>query len=78
MSLFFIDIVDRNQVIQDREGEDFPDLEAVRQAVILCAREIMADGVSRGVWWKHRTMRVRDDADNVVFTMPMVEALSEE
>ena len=78
MPLFFIDIIDRNRVVQDREGEDFLDLGAVRQALILSAREIMADGVGRGVWWKHRTMRVRDAAGAVVLTMPLLEAVAEE
>ncbi len=78
MPLFFIDIMDGDRVVQDREGEDFPDLEAVRQTVILAAREIIAEGASQGFWWKHREMRVRDSADNVVLTMPLIAALREE
>ena len=78
MPLFFIDIMDGDRVVEDREGEDLPDLEAVRQTLILAAREIMAEGVSQGFWWKHREMRVRDNANNVVLTMPLIAALSEE
>ena len=78
MPLFFIDIMDKDRVVQDREGEDFPDLDAVRRAVILAAREIMAEGVGQGVWWGRRGIRVRDDADNIVLTMPLAAAVSDE
>ena len=44
MPLFFIDLVDRNQVVLDREGEEFPDLGAVREVVVAGAWEIMAVG----------------------------------
>jgi hypothetical protein len=60
----------------DPEGKDFPNIEALRNAVLFTARDLMVGDIRDGIL----DLRFRIDAENekgqVVFSLPFKHALS--
>jgi hypothetical protein len=48
MSIFFFHLKQGDEMIADEEGSDLPDLAAVREEALQCAREILAGAIRTG------------------------------
>jgi hypothetical protein len=54
----------------DREGAEFPDVQAVHSEAITSIREILADALQFGVDSREGEMIVKDESDETVLTVP--------
>jgi hypothetical protein len=72
---YFLNQVHRGECIIDDEGECFPDLEAVKNEVIVSAREIMAERLRNGDDLNHSRFEVQDERGQVVLVLPFSEAI---
>jgi hypothetical protein len=76
LALYFMHLRDGIDECLDPEGKDFPDIEALRTAVLFTARDLMAGDIRNGMI----DLRFRIDAENengqVVFSLPFKHALS--
>jgi hypothetical protein len=76
MPLYFFDEIAADQVIEDDEGVELPDLDAARREAIKSAREQIAESAKAGfdvLDWK---FRVLDRDRRIVFTLPFRETIS--
>jgi Domain of unknown function (DUF6894) len=76
MPKFYFTIVD-SDILEDTEGTELPNLEAVREHARTVARELMhhRDGMLGHAWDKW-TMIVKDDKGDEVFSFPIAETTS--
>jgi predicted N-acetyltransferase YhbS len=61
--------------LEDDEGSDLPNIDAVREEAITAVREIVAERVRRGDDADGDELRVADDSGRVVLTVPFREAI---
>ena len=48
MGRFYFHLQARDEIVQDDEGSDFPDLSAARREAVLSARELLAEAIRSG------------------------------
>jgi hypothetical protein len=76
MALYFMHLRDSIDECLDPEGKEFPDIDALRKAVLFCVRDLMAGDIRRGIV----DFRFRIDAEDVdgavVYSLPFKHALS--
>lgn len=76
MPLFYLHLRDGCDELLDAEGQDFPDMDGLRRAVMVTVRDIMSADVRDGVI----DFRFRLDAENengsVVYSLPFQHAVS--
>jgi hypothetical protein len=75
MPIFYFDMLDGDKFIVDEDGQELPDLEAVRLEGIKSARELTAFAAKEGIDVTDRVFRVRNEAGEVVGIMPFREAV---
>jgi hypothetical protein len=61
MPIYFFDVSDGDWVIEDRDGQDLPNIEVARGVVISSARDQIALAAKEGRDISHRQFRVRVD-----------------
>jgi hypothetical protein len=76
MPKFYFTIVD-NDILEDTEGTELPNLGAAREHAKTVARELMHNREGMlGHTWDKWTMIVKDDKGNEVFSFPVAETTS--
>jgi hypothetical protein len=76
MSRYFMHLRDGSDELLDPEGGDYPDLESMRRAVLLCARDLMAGDIRGGVIDFRFRIDAEDEDGNLVYSLPFEHALS--
>jgi hypothetical protein len=76
MALYYMHLRDSIDECLDPEGKEFDDIDALRTAVLVSARDLMAGDIRRGII----DFRFRIDAEDVngdiVYSLPFKHALS--
>jgi hypothetical protein len=76
MPTFFFDLqLERAHLVEDDEGIDLPNLEAVKREATTSAREQIADAAKQGFDIIDRQFRVRDESGETVFKLKFSEVL---
>jgi hypothetical protein len=74
MPTFYFNIITANEVIEDREGTDLPDIQAARIEAIEDARLLMSQSILLGNDVSGRSVQIIDDQGEVVLLLPFTEA----
>lgn len=61
--------------VEDEDGVDLPDLEAVRAEALKAARDLMAEDVKRGKLTLSHRIEIRDQAGEPVLTVRYADAI---
>jgi hypothetical protein len=77
MLIYFFDTWDGATIVRDSEGYELPDLDAVREEAVLCARELMSQAIMRGFSVDNHELRVRDESGQRVLTLRYREAIED-
>jgi hypothetical protein len=76
MARYFLHLRNSTDECLDPEGQDFPDLDSLRTAVLSCARDLVAGDIRNGII----DLRFRIDAENphgeTVYSLPFRHAVS--
>lgn len=75
MARYFFNVVQGNNILEDEEGSELPDLETVRKEADASAREIMAMNILSGDHMEDRAIWVRDERGQTVLMLPFRELL---
>jgi hypothetical protein len=80
MARYFFHLRDGDRLLPDDEdGEEFPNLDAVRHYVIESARQLLSQAVLSGTASSlHQQIEVVDEAGRTVLTMPVGRATGTE
>jgi hypothetical protein len=73
MPRFFMHVREADELIEDLDGSDLPDLEAARSEATAAAREIAAEHLKAGKALGVRRIEIRDDAGRMLATVPFPE-----
>ena len=74
-ALYYFNVRTEGGVIEDPEGEVYPDLQAVRAAAIAKARGMITEGDQKGEDRRGWRIEIMDRANQPVLTMMISEAL---
>jgi hypothetical protein len=74
MPTFYFNIITTDEVIEDREGTDLPDIQAARIEAIEDARLLMSQAISLGHDVSPRSIQIIDEQGDVVLLVPFTEA----
>jgi hypothetical protein len=74
MPRYYLHIHGPDGTLEDNEGSELADMEAVREEAIEAVREIVANRVRRGRGASGRELRVADDTGKLVLAIPFREA----
>jgi hypothetical protein len=72
---FFLDILIGSRVLEDTDGQDFPDLDAAITEAVASARDLVAYGIMQNKDLSARSFLIRDGKDETVATVPFRDAL---
>ena len=75
MPRYFFHIVDGDEIIEDCEGTELPDLEAAVLDALHSARHLLADRIRRGELANGQRFEVRDEAGELVAIVPFQDAI---
>ena len=75
MQLFFLDVLNGSQVLEDPDGQDFLDLNAAITEAAASARDLVAYGITQNQDVSARSFLIRDDNEQTVATVPFRDAL---
>ena len=75
MARYYFHIRDRDKLIEDLEGQDIVDEEAIRVEALASAREMLAEGILLGKSMEHRIFEVTDANGRQVTTVPFSDAI---
>jgi len=76
MGTFYLDIIDRDQRVDDPDGQEFPSVEAATEEARLSAREMVASDLREGrPLGLHRLIEVRDELGAVAARITFTEAM---
>jgi len=71
MRRYFFHLRDGDTLVQDEEGQEFSDLEAVRLEATASAREILSEAARTGTAGSlHLQIEVADEAGRTILTVP--------
>ncbi len=77
MARVYLHLRDGTDTMLDEEGQEFPDMEAIRKAVLDGARDVLANEIkSAGVIGLHYRIDAEDAAGKVVYSLPFAEAVT--
>lgn len=76
MPVYYFDVRSPDDFIEDLEGTDLPDLDAVRIEARESARAIIADAVAFGRLNQGQSFEIRNEAGEIVLTYPFKNALT--
>lgn len=75
---YFLNQIHRGEWIPDPEGGDFPDMDAMKEELLISAREIMAERLLAGHELNHSRFEVKDEGGSIIYVMPFADALPRE
>ena len=76
MPRYFLHLRDSTDELLDPEGHEYPDVEALKHAVILCARDLMAGDMRNGlIDFRYRIDAV-DEAGDLIYRLPFKHAVN--
>src|SRR5215212_3427867 len=73
---FFLDILNGSRVLEDPDGQDFPDLDAAITGAVASARDLVAYGIMQHEGLSARSFLVRDGKDETVAVVPFRDGLT--
>jgi hypothetical protein len=76
MPRFYMNIRHGEELVQDREGEEFSTLDKARSEAVLCARELTAERVPSGKKPRESRFEIVDDSGHTVLIVPFGEAVN--
>ena len=76
MPRYFLHLRDGTEECLDPEGQDFPSMEALRRAVMLSARDLIAGDVRDGVIDFRFRIDAEDGDGEIVYSLPFKHAFS--
>ena len=76
MARYFMHLRDGTEQILDPEGIEFSNLEAVRKAVLVSARDLMTGDIREGVLDLRFRIDVEDDGGEIVYSLPFKHAVN--
>ena len=75
MPKYFFDGIVENELVEDDEGIDLPDLEAVKRFATISARELLSDAAKAGLDIRDRQFKVRSEGGDTVQVLNFKDAL---
>ncbi len=75
MPRFYLNIRDGEDLIEDPEGSDLPDLAAARAEALSAARELLAERLKAGGVVNGQAMEIVDETGTVRAVIPFRDAL---
>lgn len=69
MRRYYFHVKQGDDMLADEEGDEFPDLDAVRECALLSARQLFGDEIKDGKPFEDQTVIVKDDAGETVMTI---------
>lgn len=76
MAKYFLHLRDSVDELLDPEGQEFADLEALRKAVLFCARDLIAGDVQDGIVDFRYRLDAEDHDGRIVYTLAFKHAIS--
>lgn len=76
MSRYFLQVRGGSREFIDTEGSEIDTLEALRDTVLRSARELMIDGIQRGVLDLRYKIDAEDSRGKVVYSLPFTHAVN--
>jgi len=77
MPVYFLSVRDHGQLFRDPDGSLLPDLSAARTEAIVCARELMAEGIAAsGLIRIERSVEISDATGAILLVVPFWEAVT--
>jgi hypothetical protein len=77
MSLFFLHVRERGELLEDEEGQEFPSLAEAKEVAILSVRELMATRIMSGKNPDHPQIEITDDSGRNLLIVPWAQAINE-
>ena len=75
MARYFMHLRDGSDELLDPEGVEYPDLNALRKAVLVAARDLMKGDVGEGVLDFRFRIDAEDETGEIVYTLAFKDAL---
>jgi hypothetical protein len=76
MPRFFMQLRDSTDEILDPDGIEYDSIEALRDAVIVAARDMLSADLRRGVIDLRFRIDAEDDGGSIVYSLPFEQAFS--
>jgi hypothetical protein len=76
VALYFLHLRDGTDELLDPDGQEFASLEALRTAVLFCARDLMAGDIRNGTIDLRYRIDAEDEQGTLVYSLPFKHALS--
>lgn len=76
MARYFLHLRDSVDELLDPDGEEFANLEALRAAVMVSARDLMAGDIRNGVMDLRYRIDAEDEAGDIVYSLPFKHAVN--
>ena len=76
MTRYFLHLRDSTDEVLDPDGSEFEDMEAVRNAVMVNARDLIAGDVRNGLVDFRYRIDAENEAGQVVYSLPFKHAVS--
>jgi hypothetical protein len=73
---YFMHLRDGTEQILDPEGLEFPNIEAMRKAVLVSARDLMTGDIREGVMDLRFRIDVEDEDGAIIYTLPFKHAVN--
>lgn len=75
MPRYYLHLHDGERLIEDLDGDMFPDLDSARLEALASARDLLAELVKAGKAIDGRRFDIVDDTGRVLMTIPLRDAL---
>ena len=75
MARYFLHLRDGRDETLDEEGSEFADIDAVRAAVLVGARDLIAGDVLQGVIDFRFRLEAENEAGEIVYSLPFKQAV---
>ena len=76
MPRYFMHLRDGTEQILDPEGLEFPNIETMRKAVLVSARDLMTGDIREGVMDLRFRIDVEDEDGEIIYTLPFKHAVN--
>ena len=76
MARYFMHLRDGTEELLDPEGREFPSLGALRDAVLVAARDLLMGDIRDGLIDLRFRIDAEDDGGAIVYTLPFEHALN--
>ena len=76
MARYFLHLRDSVDELIDADGRDYADLEALKEAVLFTARDLMSGDIRNGIVDLRYRIDAEDATGSIVYTLPFKHAFS--